>query len=283
MKWEPAECQPGDVVRVKLGGVYHFGIFVSEDEVIQFGLPPTAENRAKEGEPVVCATDIDVFSCGQIVETAVPDRAERKRRRSADETIAAARARLGEGGYNLIHNNCEHFVNECAFGESRCTQEEEVRRRWASRPVCDVYLALTPEELPSADIFPEKRRAELAKLSNAQRRREETACWLLLEAAAKRSFNAGMQSAGFRKKLGGAWVCEKFRFALKAGGGICAAAVSNGKVSLEIGEKASGKGVTRTLKSPRVTLTVSGEKTQNVNFFFVKNGVSKMMDNEWFA
>ena len=32
MKWEPKECQAGDIVRIKLGGVYHFGIFVSEEK-----------------------------------------------------------------------------------------------------------------------------------------------------------------------------------------------------------------------------------------------------------
>ncbi len=60
MRWEPTACQAGDMVRIRLGSVYHYGIFVSEDEVIQFGLPPTAENRAAEGEVRVLATDIDV-------------------------------------------------------------------------------------------------------------------------------------------------------------------------------------------------------------------------------
>ncbi len=55
MRWEPTACQAGDMVRVRLGSVYHYGIFVSEDEVIQFGLPPTAENRAAEGEVRVLA------------------------------------------------------------------------------------------------------------------------------------------------------------------------------------------------------------------------------------
>ena len=76
MKWEPAACQPGDMIRIRLGSFYHYGIFVSEDEVIQFGLPPTAENRAAEGEVKVLATDIDVFACGCIVERACLDRSE---------------------------------------------------------------------------------------------------------------------------------------------------------------------------------------------------------------
>ena len=171
MRWEPTACQAGDMVRVRLGSVYHYGIFVSEDEVIQFGLPPTAENRAAEGEVKVLATDIDVFACGCIVETACLDRSEQRRRIPPSETVARARARLGEGGYNLIHNNCEHFVNECVFGESRCTQEEDVRSRWLNRPICDVYVARIPETVGAEGIYPEKRRAEIESIVSEDLRR----------------------------------------------------------------------------------------------------------------
>ena len=40
MKWLPGECRPGDMIRVRLGSIYHYGIFVSEDEIVQFGPPP---------------------------------------------------------------------------------------------------------------------------------------------------------------------------------------------------------------------------------------------------
>ena len=40
MIWWQAECKYGDMIRVCCGNLYHYGIFVSEDEVIQFGLPP---------------------------------------------------------------------------------------------------------------------------------------------------------------------------------------------------------------------------------------------------
>ena len=48
MKWEYKDCRYGDIIRVKLGSVYHYGIFVSDDEVIAFGLPPTAENLRRQ-------------------------------------------------------------------------------------------------------------------------------------------------------------------------------------------------------------------------------------------
>lgn len=130
MKWAYRECIPGDIIRVKLGSVYHYGIFVSEDEVIAFGLPPTAENLKNPQEIKVLATDIDVFSCGNLVEAAQLSLKEKLKRTPPEKTIAVARARIGESGYNLIHNNCEHFVNEVVFGEKVSEQELAVRRKW---------------------------------------------------------------------------------------------------------------------------------------------------------
>ena len=37
MKWEPTNCRTGDMVRIRLGSIYHYGVFLSEDEVVQFG------------------------------------------------------------------------------------------------------------------------------------------------------------------------------------------------------------------------------------------------------
>ena len=130
MKWVYQECRCGDIIRVKLGSVYHYGIFASEDEVIAFGLPPTAENLSRQQDIKVLATDIDVFSCGNMVETAQLSLKEKLRRADPDKTVAMARERIGEGGYDLIHNNCEHFVNEIVFGEKVSQQELEVRRKW---------------------------------------------------------------------------------------------------------------------------------------------------------
>jgi hypothetical protein len=98
--------------------------------VIAFGLPPTAENLKHQQDIKVLATDIDVFSCGNMVEAAQLTLKEKLRRHNPDKTVSAARARIGEGGYNLIHNNCEHFVNEIVFGEKISEQELEVRRKW---------------------------------------------------------------------------------------------------------------------------------------------------------
>lgn len=130
MKWEYKDCQYGDIIRVKLGSVYHYGIFASDNEVIAFGLPPTAENLQNQQAIKVLATDIDVFSCGNLVETAVLTFKERMKRRSPEQTVTLAGERIGEGGYNIIHNNCEYFVNDVVFGEKVSQQERSVREKW---------------------------------------------------------------------------------------------------------------------------------------------------------
>jgi hypothetical protein len=38
--------------------------------------------------------------------------------RSKEKTLAEAKRRVGEIGYNLMTNNCQHFVSECRNGNS---------------------------------------------------------------------------------------------------------------------------------------------------------------------
>ena len=134
MKWEMKDCRRGDMIRIGFGQFYHYGIFVSEDEVIAFGLPPVGDLLTRNSADVkVLATDIDTFAAGKLVEVAAFDVLEKCRRFSPAKTISLARERIGEGGYNLIHNNCEHFAYECVFGIHKSTQEEEVRAKFRAK------------------------------------------------------------------------------------------------------------------------------------------------------
>lgn len=139
MKWRPGVGRRGAIIRIQVGSIYHYGIFVDEAEVIQFGPAPVG-GFLPAAQLRVEAVDIDTFACGRIVEIETPNGRERRRRFSAEKTVERARSRIGEGGYNLLHNNCEHFVYDCAYGEKRCTQEQEARRQWYSRPILDVYV-----------------------------------------------------------------------------------------------------------------------------------------------
>ncbi len=45
---------------------------------------------------------------------------------ATDKIIQRAYSRLGEDEYNLITNNCEHFVNWCIYGKSESQQVRSV-------------------------------------------------------------------------------------------------------------------------------------------------------------
>lgn len=47
---------------------------------------------------------------------------------SAKETVERARSRIGERGYNLLLNNCEHFAVWCKTGVEKSEQVEEIIR-----------------------------------------------------------------------------------------------------------------------------------------------------------
>ena len=53
-------------------------------------------------------------------------RAERIHLYTPEETIRRAKERIGENGYNLIANNCEHFALWCKTGVSMSFQVQRV-------------------------------------------------------------------------------------------------------------------------------------------------------------
>ena len=137
------------------------------------------------------------------------------------------------------------------FGESRCTQEEDVRSRWLNRPICDVYVARIPETVGAEGIYPEKRRAEIESIVSEDLRRNARFLWQLLGVAAQHSFHVSLQEAGLKRRLGGKWVSDKFYFALRAENGLAVAVVSNAAVSLRLNE-APQNGSRRILRAPRM-------------------------------
>lgn len=234
MKWVFKAAQRGDMVRVRLGSVYHFGIFVGEDEVIQFGRPPVNVAACKDGEQEVCATGVYEFLAGGFLEVAEAERKDKKKRRSADDTVAAARARLGERGYNVIYNNCEHFAYECAYGEKYCSQTEALRAAWRNFPVLDIYVAEIPAECAFEPVLPALRQEEIAGCKNLAVKRQKYAVWRLLEYGLKRSFGYDAARLSFIREAGGKWRCDGCEFSLSHSKNAVAAALSRKPVGVDI-------------------------------------------------
>lgn len=131
MKWTVRELKKGDIIRVRLGNIYHYGVFLNEEEVVAFGYPPLPKFQNLQKEVAVLSTDIDVFACENAVEAPLYTLKEKLHKNSPDKTEQIARSRIGESGYDLIHNNCEHFAYEAVFNRHYSEQEETVRRQWA--------------------------------------------------------------------------------------------------------------------------------------------------------
>lgn len=127
MQWVEKTPAYGDLIRTKVRFYHHYGIFVSEEQVIQFGLPDDPMRQAEQIK--VLSSDIAAFLQGGEVEVAVPESNERKRMRKPEEIVSMAQSRLGEGGYDILHNNCEHFVNDCAFGQHTSTFLQDLRAK----------------------------------------------------------------------------------------------------------------------------------------------------------
>jgi hypothetical protein len=82
-------------------GVYsHHGLYLGNGQVIHY-----SEGRVR-------TDSLEVFSKGAGIEVIYSEM-----RYSADEVIRRAYSRLGESKYNLLFNNCEHFVNWCRNGD----------------------------------------------------------------------------------------------------------------------------------------------------------------------
>lgn len=227
MKWRPENPRPGDMIRIHLGQICHYGIYVSDDEIIQFGEPPVGSLVFRDSASVkVCVTTADAFACGQIVEVGIPDRAEARSRFPREKTVELARARIGEGGYNLIHNNCEHFVFECVFGIKRSTQEEEARRRWQERPVLNIFILPDGVSLPEAALPPAVEK-HLKRKEPAARR-----VWLLLDYAVTATYNRPLTDYTPHTHLAGPVTFDGFRYDTAVCDGYTICAVSGTPVSV---------------------------------------------------
>lgn len=105
--------RPGDHLVSARVGYQHHGIYIGHQQVIHYqGL--FGGNEAN----LVVQSSLREFSQGNAVRV----QAHPSRRFSGKKSVERAHARLGEREYNLLLNNCEHFVMWCIEGESASPQ-----------------------------------------------------------------------------------------------------------------------------------------------------------------
>ena len=233
MKWEFCEPRLGDMIRVRLGDLYHYGIFVSEDEVIQFGLAPGVR-VIPDTEVEVCTSDIDAFLAGGFLEVGVPDKQESKKRISPKRTVDVARSHLGERGYNILFNNCEHFAYLCAYGVKYSAQSEAFRERFRTLPTLDVYIARIPDGKKLAPLYPKQRDKEVRSVKNEEVRKHKYYAWRLFEHALLKTFAYDIKKLEFTKAESGKWSCPSCEFSISHSGELVAVALSRKPVGVDI-------------------------------------------------
>lgn len=102
----------GDHIRVRRRGYWHHGIDCGDGSVIHLAGEPLRRRDAR-----VTRTSAEEFSRGgrvEIVHHAVSCEPELVLERASDH--------LGETGYHLLRNNCEHFAHWCKTGVSYSKQ-----------------------------------------------------------------------------------------------------------------------------------------------------------------
>lgn len=140
--WEHKHPMTGDHIRVNRSGIYnHHGIYVSDEEVIHF--------TGQEDDSVldwskceVISTNLATFLKDGSVEVKIYTDDELQDLYPVESIISYARACLGDRGYNLVFNNCEHFANVCTLGRFRSRQVEKVFRIQLPRQKEDIYMGL---------------------------------------------------------------------------------------------------------------------------------------------
>lgn len=233
MKWAYKEPTFADIIRVKIGSIYHMGIYVSDTEVIQFGLPPSRRDLFDKDISVL-ATSIDEFLDGGFLEVGVPEKKEIKKLRKKQEIVQTARGKLGEKGYHILNNNCEHFVNECAFGEKFSAQTDFVRKAFQQMPILDVYVSEIPSEIEFLKLFPDSRQQELESISNIQLKKQKYCVWKLFEYALNRSLGLKIQNINLTKSSGGKWISDQVYFSLSHSDNLVCVAISKKAVGIDI-------------------------------------------------
>ena len=129
---------PGDIVVAVRVCYKHYGIYIGNNQVIHF-----AGEEGREKDPRYAKVTKTSFAEFQKKSRVFVEETTDYIAFPAEQVIAMAKARLGEKGYNILINNCEHFANECKYGVRRSRQVEDTLKETAML-TCVVIITVCP-------------------------------------------------------------------------------------------------------------------------------------------
>lgn len=113
----------GDHLFVYCLGYSHHGIDCGNDRVIHFNSDPLRKLGNSAANPArVIEVNRQEFAKGREIQVRRYELSD-----DPDIVITRARQKLGDAGYELFHNNCEHFAMWCKTGSAASTQVEDVK------------------------------------------------------------------------------------------------------------------------------------------------------------
>ena len=139
------EPQEGDVIAVKRPGYIHFGIYAGKSKVIHFA----SVNGDFGSDICVHEARLNNFKNGSdCLVVKYLSKNNSAKFYSPDETLKRAREQIGDSGYNLFFNNCEHFASWCKTGYFK---SEQVDNFAATAAVLSPYMAIKNQVVDNAD------------------------------------------------------------------------------------------------------------------------------------
>ncbi|MBQ4437648.1 lecithin retinol acyltransferase family protein [bacterium] len=160
-----SELRKGDVIGVhRIGGIYdHYGIYTGRGKVIHFSnegsdfggdirVRRATLSQFKDGASNVFVIDFEAYrdyienpGLLELLEEGIVGIALRKlfgsekiTIYSPEETVKRAESQLGEGNYNLVFNNCEHFAVWCKTGVHESSQVQRFLEAIAERRATNI-------------------------------------------------------------------------------------------------------------------------------------------------
>ena len=271
MNWSKKSAEYADMIRVKHGSIYHYGVFVNDDEIIQFGLAPMLRVSLPDSQITVCTTDIATFLCGEPLEVAELDDSELSRRRNKDETVLFARQKLGTGGYSILYNNCEHFAYECVMGKKYSSQTDDVRAIFRNLAIVDVYVMPLPKQEDFSVLYPQEREREVQAATDLVLKRQLYYSWKLFEYALGRSFGVKIQNLTFSTDENGALTTQSYFFSISYAENAIAVAVSKKEIDITVNKLSCNSQKTDNSNKNICTKTVIIENESYVLTVFSEN------------
>lgn len=155
---------PGDHLYITYGILTHHGLYSGDGKVIHY---KKGKDKGIIEVPIQEFAE-DVPSRG-LISKKIYIRKHETRKFSREESIERARSRIGEAGWNLLVNNCEHFIEWCIngkFGPEETETPQPVRQQSSTATLREKFNYIINDEYLREKLFAA---ASLANLKSKTR------------------------------------------------------------------------------------------------------------------